>query len=337
MSVEHWEAFYRGGSIATCPTGPDANYSLDIRDAWVGFFANLPEGARVLDVGTGNGAIALIARDAANAMGRRFEIHASDLALIDPPRRVPGGKALFDGITFHPGVATEQLPFEANSFDAISGQFALEYTDVDRSLREIFRVLKPGSPARFSLHHADSVVVQNARLSLGQAHMVLDESLIYRRLRGFVAAEREANGRARAATAWNELRTAAATIQQAAATTENSHVLRVTLDAVHKLAELSRQTSPSQIEHEIDRVERDLRASVRRLRDLLGAARSEAAIAELAGVAEAAGLESQPPKAQFQTGSVLIAWLLDVRKPDSGTALAQSATSSTGAGSGTGR
>ena len=106
MSVEHWEAYYRGGAISTCPIGLDANYTLDIRDAWVEFFAYFPSGARILDVGTGNGAVALIARDAATAAGTQLEIHGSDLALIDPPRQVRGGETMFGGITFHPGVAT---------------------------------------------------------------------------------------------------------------------------------------------------------------------------------------------------------------------------------------
>lgn len=318
MSVEHWETFYRGGAIATCPTGPDSNYSLEIRDGWVEFFSALPDGARVLDVGTGNGAVALIARAAATAAGLRFEIHGSDLALIDPPRQVRGGDSMFDGIVFHPGVATERLPFDADKFDAVTGQFAIEYTAVDGSIRETFRILKPGGRARFSVHHVESVVVQNARQSLAQAHLVLDETRIYRKLRAFVVAEREANGRAKTAAAWKDLNSAAARLQRVASTTENSHVLRVTIDAVQKLLAARRQMSAPQLEFEVERVEREVRASVRRLQDLIGAARSEAEIKEMAWVAAGAGFETETPQPQFQAGSVLIAWLLNLRKPASG-------------------
>lgn len=315
MSVEHWETYYRGGALATCPTGPDANYSLELRDAWVEFFASLPDGARVVDVGTGNGAVALIARDAATAAGRRFDIHGTDLALIDPPRQVRGGSTMFDGIVFYPGVATEQLPFEARSLDAVSGQFAIEYSRPGDSLREIFRVLKPGGRARFSIHHVDSAVVQNARQSLSQAHLVLDGTRIHRRLRAFIAADRRATGQPKAVAAWKELNEAVASLQQAATAAVNPHLLLVTIDAVRKLLAARSGLTAAQLDREIDGVERELRASVRRLQDLVGAARSEDEILEFARNAASSGFDVDTPRPQFQMGSILVAWLVDLRRP----------------------
>ena len=67
LSLEQWETYYRGGAIATCPMGPDGDYDLEVRQAWVEFFSTLPEGARILDVGTGNGVVALIAAETASA------------------------------------------------------------------------------------------------------------------------------------------------------------------------------------------------------------------------------------------------------------------------------
>jgi ubiquinone/menaquinone biosynthesis C-methylase UbiE len=315
LSVEHWETYYRGGALATCPTGPDANYSLDIRDAWVEFFAALPDGACVLDVGTGNGAVALIARDAATAAGKRFSIHGSDLALIDPVRQVPGGATMFDGITFHPGVPTERLPFEPASFDAVSAQFAVEYTDVGRSLGEIFRVLRPGGRARLSVHHADSVITQNAGQTLAHANLVLDETRIYRKLRAFIAADSEAAKQKKAADAWSQVTGAAARLQQAVATNANTHVLLVTLDAVQKLLAARRQLSRPLLEREIDRVERDLRAQVRRLLDLTAAARSVEQVTDMVHSAMDAGFETAAPQPQLQSGDILVAWRLDLSKP----------------------
>lgn len=323
MSVEHWEAFYKGGALATCPTGPDTNYSLDVRDAWVEFFAALADGARVLDVGTGNGAVALIARETAAAAGRHLEVHGSDLARIDPPRQVRGGTGMFEGIHFHPGVATEHLPFSDASFDAVSGQFALEYTRIADALREVFRVLKPGGRARFSMHHADSIVVENARLSLAQANLVLEESRIFRKLSAFVKAEREDTGqarsRARVAETWGELNRAAGQLQQVVATTANSHTIRVTLDALQKLLAARREWNPAQLDREVTRVDWEVRASVRRLQDLIKAAQSQAAMKDIATTASRIGYAVSEPRPLLQTGTVLIAWVLDIGRPPGAT------------------
>ena len=127
MNLEHWESYYRGGALVSCPMGLEPGYTGEVRDAWVTFFATLPDGARVLDIGTGNGAVALIAKETAATLGRSFEIHGVDLARVDPVRHVPNGATLLAGIEFHPGVPAEQLPFEANGFDAVSGQYALEW------------------------------------------------------------------------------------------------------------------------------------------------------------------------------------------------------------------
>ncbi len=97
---EHWESYYRG-ALVSCPMGLEPNYTGEVRDAWVTFFATLPDGARVLDVGTGNGAVALIARETAGTLGRRFEVHGVDLAQIDPTRHVKNGEVLPAGHHVH--------------------------------------------------------------------------------------------------------------------------------------------------------------------------------------------------------------------------------------------
>ncbi|MEX1993971.1 MAG: class I SAM-dependent methyltransferase [Steroidobacteraceae bacterium] len=229
-SLRHWETYYRGGALASCPLGSYAHYTLELRDAWVEFFSALPDGARVLDIGTGNGAIALIASQAAAALAKRFEIHGTDLARIDPVRDVADGVHLFAGIRFHAGIATESLPFESASFDAVSGQYALEYTAVDRTLAEIHRVLKPGGGAQFVLHHVDSIVARNARESLAHSALVLEDTNILRRLRRHLEAERRSPAVARKTRA--DLAAALQTLVHAAGQTSNPLTLNVTIDAV---------------------------------------------------------------------------------------------------------
>ncbi|MGH8398789.1 MAG: hypothetical protein ACRETA_11180, partial [Gammaproteobacteria bacterium] len=57
-------------------------------------------GVRVLDIGTGNGAIAIIANDTARSLGRQLEIHASDQSDIDPVTYLRGTGLSVEGIIF---------------------------------------------------------------------------------------------------------------------------------------------------------------------------------------------------------------------------------------------
>lgn len=312
MSLDHWEAYYRSGAVATCPTTPAGGYDLELRDAWVAFFTALPTDARVLDIGTGNGAVALIAAETAAALGRNYRVHGIDLARIDPLRHVPDGARRLAGIEFHAGVATEKLPFEAASFDAVSGQYALEYSQVDAALAEIHRVLRPSARACFIIHHVDSLLVRNAGHSLRQASLVLNDTRIYRLLRRFIEAERAA--RPAAGRYRQELNAAAWRLQQAADQLASALVLSVTLDAIQKLLSARARLSRPALERAIDRAEGDLRASSRRLRDLVACAQDDAGMAALEATAAAAGFSVIERVAQLHGGENLVGWRLSLRR-----------------------
>jgi ubiquinone/menaquinone biosynthesis C-methylase UbiE len=316
LSLEHWETYYRSGALATCPMGPQGGYDQEVRDAWVAFFSELPPAAQILDVGTGNGAVALIARETGEQLGRDYRVHATDLARIDPARHLRDGNRLMAGIEFHAGVATEALPFETGRFDAVSGQYALEYMDTAAALAEIHRVLKAGGRAQFVLHHVDSVIVMNGRWSLRQSDLVLNETKIYRRLRRVVSAQPQTPAAAKRAS--RDLRDAldvlGRAMQQAEQQAGSALVLRVTLDAVQKLLAARTAMKPSALERAIDRAEAELRASVRRLNDLVNFARSESGMAQIEAEARTAGFVAIERTAQFHGGRNLVGWRLALRR-----------------------
>ena len=317
MSLKHWETYYRStGALATCPTTPAGGYDQELESVWETFLADLPAGAVVLDIGTGNGAVVLIAADLARKQSREWHIHGADLAQIDPARHVPDGEARFAGCHFHPGVATERLPFDEGSVDAICAHYAFEYAERDAALAEIVRVLKPGGAAQFVMHHVDSLLVKNAGQTLAEAELVLRDTRIYRRLRRLVEQEgRQARPDDHTA---RELRSAIQRLKAAygeASARGKGHVIGVALDAVQKLLALRARHGAAQVALEVDRAEEEMRLSVRRLQDLLERALDEQALESLLEQAAALGFQVEESAPQFHAGDNMVGWCLRLRKP----------------------
>jgi ubiquinone/menaquinone biosynthesis C-methylase UbiE len=318
LNLEQWETYYRGGALATGPAGADGLYDLEVREAWTQFFATLPSAARLLDVGTGNGVVALIAQDVARARGARWTIDATDLARIDPARDVPDGTRRFAGITFHPGVATESLPFDAGTFDAVSGHYALEYCDTARALVEIQRVLKPGADAQFILHHADSVLIKTARRVQADASLLLDELAIYRKLHRVVTMDGATPAGLQDATealiaAIRELKKALAEAQRQQP--GSARMLAVALDAVPKLLDARRRQLPREAGTEVDRAEGEIRDARARVDDLVAHALDETGIARVVDEAKRAGYTQIEHWPIQHAGSNLVGWQLTLHRP----------------------
>jgi ubiquinone/menaquinone biosynthesis C-methylase UbiE len=312
--LEQWETYYRGGAISTCPTARDGGYDLEVRDAWVEFFTPLPDGARILDIGTGNGVVPLIAADTAAALGRRWEIHGADLAQIDPPKHVADGARRFAGIQFHPGVDSAKLPFDSASFDAVSGHYALEYADTAAALAQVHRVLKPSGRAQFVMHHAGSVLLRSAHQSLHEAAWLLGEAKIYRRVHKLVTAD-ELSPSARNAA--GELQVVIKQLKQAADVAKRAgggRVLDVALDATQKLLATRQRLSAAQTGVEVDRAEQEMRASIRRLNDLVQHARTDEAMAAIEAQARDAGFATVERTTLNHAGANLVGWRLSLRR-----------------------
>jgi SAM-dependent methyltransferase len=100
--------------------------------------ANLQRGQHVLDVACGTG---VLAREVRTRVGPEGYV-----AGVDPNAGMLAvAKELEPALDWRPGTG-ESIPFPDDSFDAVVSQFGLMFMDVDRALREMLRVLRPGGP-----------------------------------------------------------------------------------------------------------------------------------------------------------------------------------------------
>ena len=80
-----WSKFWRDDNLSACTPDDDTTDGFLQRE-WRSFFHSLNDKARILDLGTGNGALAVMAVSAeTEAMGdsRSFDVHGCDLAAIE--------------------------------------------------------------------------------------------------------------------------------------------------------------------------------------------------------------------------------------------------------------
>ncbi len=175
-----WSVFWHSDQLQSCMPINEPDASDQLFSTWRAFFDALPAGARILDLGTGNGSLTAQAVAVSKTKPERFRIHGVDLADIDPQRFVTSAADLLREVTFYPRTPMEKLPFDDKNFDAVGSQYGLEYSDTKESVPEALRVLKPGGSFQFLLHADDGVLKEGCQLQSRQAETILNSSLFDR-------------------------------------------------------------------------------------------------------------------------------------------------------------
>lgn len=172
-----WSVFWHSDQLQSCLPVSSSDGVDSLQGRWRRFFDALPDGAEILDLGTGNGGLATQAVAVSRTRADPFGIHGVDLADIQPARFVSSAENLLTEVVFHGRTSMEELPFADDRFDAVASQYAIEYSNTETSLPEALRVLKPGACFRFLMHADDGVLKERCQLQDAQAQCILDSSL----------------------------------------------------------------------------------------------------------------------------------------------------------------
>lgn len=166
-----WSNYWAQGNLHSLPGSFEGNYAGAIADFWQAQFRELTATRRMLDIGTGNGALPqLVWRQHALAMP---SVDAVDLAQVAPVWLSEVPAACREAVHFQGGVAAEELPFTDACFHLVVSQYAIEYTETSRSLRELARVLATGGKVALLMHHHDSCLASVAREELRLSEWLL--------------------------------------------------------------------------------------------------------------------------------------------------------------------
>jgi ubiquinone/menaquinone biosynthesis C-methylase UbiE len=189
LTSEQWSQYWRRDSITTFARQFNTNYDSEFRQFWDAQFSRLGDGARVVDLATGNGAIALLAQQYALEHGKAFSVCGLDYATIEPAT-VLGGHAdltpLLGQIEFLSGVRIESTGLDGSSVDLLTSQYGFEYAKRDAAVAEAARLLKPGGRLALIVHHNESRVVELARDGLAQVQFCLQKEELDKRVTALV-------------------------------------------------------------------------------------------------------------------------------------------------------
>jgi SAM-dependent methyltransferase len=115
---------------------------------WAHFADGLAAGAQVIDLGCGAG---IAGR---SLLRRRSDLRVTGVDWANVPT------TLLANLTIHPRVRMEALPFGDSCYDAAISLFGIEYGNIDKTARELGRVLRPGARFSFLVHHCESEIVR---------------------------------------------------------------------------------------------------------------------------------------------------------------------------------
>ncbi len=144
-----------------CLPGAPAVVTDFMAEIWIEFFTGLPQQTRLLDLGTGGGAVLLLAHS------RRSDLF---LTGVDYAHSLPD---LGNSIIMIPQTNLTGLPFAEKSFDAITSQFALEYAPRTEAVNELKRVLTDDGQYLLFCHHAESVILEHNTTRLAAIQDIL--------------------------------------------------------------------------------------------------------------------------------------------------------------------
>ena len=293
-----WSNFWQDDNLSAC-TPDDKTTDALLQQEWRSFFSSLNDKASILDLGTGNGALAVMAVSAETqetGNSRSFDVHGCDLAAIEPGLYVRSNVEDLAQIQFHAETAMEKLPFGDESFDAVCGQYALEYSDVSESVPELMRVLRSGGSLQFLLHDRAGTLHQRNQLQWRQAQALL-RSELFAGTRNMLTAVVAGESASHSGTLEEGMRaiTALKEIMDRLAKEFSHETDRVlpqsVFGAISRLAPLRHNRDVPQLLSMVDDIEQRMHAQSARLRAMLDAALDVGSLQRLSALLTSARAE----------------------------------------------
>lgn len=164
-----WSIYWSEDRLQSCVAAGDGADQDALNSVWIKFAQELGEGAKVLDLATGNGAVPVALLRAQPSLA----ITAVDRADINPAAYIKNCPEL-DKVTFIGNIDLNQLAIPSTDFAAITSQFGLEYAGLASGSDAALKLLSKTGKFKFLVHHSDSEIVQSSGRKLAEMKRLLE-------------------------------------------------------------------------------------------------------------------------------------------------------------------
>ncbi len=285
-SADAWSHYWSSGQTTSLQGGGQA---AALAEKWSAFFAQLPEGASVLDLACGAGAVSKLAI----AAKRCFKVTGVDYA-----RGLPA----IEGATLTGGVSIEALPQADASFNAAVSQYGFEYADTGLAAKELARILVPGGQMALLMHAREGQPVADARRRLALVNPLIQTGGIVAVTQELVAQHAKGNDTAK-------LQAQAASSWQLAAKSKQDETTHWAISFCGDLWRRRAEFTPEFMIESITACRAEIETYIARLNAMIKAAMGAGEIGELRHVLGQFGLEMPAPESVLSNDKQIGWWL----------------------------
>ncbi len=173
ISNAYWTQYWAQGYKTSFGDHYENSYDGIIKEKWMDVFTSLKDFSEVLDLCTGNASIIRLARDNLTNFDKiSFTgIDYADIQVKDDLSSLKNINLLFN-------VDVENLPTKLSRYDLVTSNFGIEYSDINRSIIEVKRVLKLGGKFNFICHHIDSLIISESKCELNLLNKIFEKSQV---------------------------------------------------------------------------------------------------------------------------------------------------------------
>jgi ubiquinone/menaquinone biosynthesis C-methylase UbiE len=163
--MDPWSLFWQQGHSTTFGDYFKQGYEGAVANWWQSFLVTLEAGDSVLEVACGNCSLLPALIDS----GIDARYIGVDIADVKPS--AVAEQRLCESnveVRLHSATPAENIPEPDGSVTLIASVFGIEYSDLDRSLAEVLRLLKSGGQFCALLHHDESIVTTMSRRAISE-------------------------------------------------------------------------------------------------------------------------------------------------------------------------